>query len=82
MSALTITNPAGAIGVTRAARTANIPIVISFTVETNGLLPSGSTLCQAVCQNASRQSHAELDNADQLDQGDPDELARDYASLI
>ncbi|MEM9707624.1 MAG: homocysteine S-methyltransferase family protein [Pseudomonadota bacterium] len=32
--------------------------------------------------NASRQSHEELDNAETLDDGDPLELARDYARLL
>ena len=31
--------------------------------------------------NASRLSHAELDEATELDAGDPDELAREYAEL-
>jgi homocysteine S-methyltransferase len=31
--------------------------------------------------NASRRSHAELDEADGLDSGDPDELGREYAAL-
>jgi homocysteine S-methyltransferase len=31
--------------------------------------------------NASRLSHAELDEAEELDTGDPEELARDYVAL-
>ena len=31
--------------------------------------------------NASRMSHAELDEAEELDDGDPDDLARRYAEL-
>lgn len=31
--------------------------------------------------NASRRSHAELDRAEQLDDGDPEELAREYVAL-
>jgi homocysteine S-methyltransferase len=37
-----------AIGVVRAARRAGMPVAISFTVETNGLLPTGQTLKSAV----------------------------------
>ena len=36
----------------------------------------------AVRANASRKSHAELDEATELDAGSPDELARDYADLV
>ena len=32
--------------------------------------------------NASRKSHAELDNSTELDPGDPEELARDYRALM
>jgi homocysteine S-methyltransferase len=32
--------------------------------------------------NASRRSHAELDEAGELDAGDPDELAGDYKRLL
>jgi len=37
-----------AIGIALAARSADIPVAISFTVETNGQLPSGETLAQAI----------------------------------
>lgn len=37
-----------AIGMVRAARTVGLPIVISFTVETNGCLPSGRSLGDAI----------------------------------
>ena len=37
-----------AVGVTRAARAASMPVVISFTVETDGRLPTGQTLKEAV----------------------------------
>jgi homocysteine S-methyltransferase len=123
VSALTITHTGEAIGVTRAAQHSGIPVVISFTVETDGRLPSGESLRAAVqmvdeatgsapsyyminCAhpshfepaldidrdwvrrlrgiraNASRRSHAELDEADELDAGDPDELAGDYKRLL
>jgi len=122
VTALTMTYPAEAIGVTEAARGAGMPVVISFTVETDGSLPSGESLQQAIeavdaatdayaayymvnCAhpthfldvfeagsawtariggiraNASKMSHAELDNAEQLDRGDPDELAAMYRDL-
>ncbi len=122
VSALTITYPDEAIGITRAASAASMPVVISFTVETDGRLPCGVTLGEAVTEvdaatghgpayymincahpahfapaldeggpwvnrlrgiraNASRRSHEELDAADELDAGDPDELADDYARL-
>lgn len=37
-----------AIGVALAARAAGIPVVVSFTVETDGRLPSGMTLAEAI----------------------------------
>ena len=39
VTALTLTYAAEAIGIARAARTAQMPVVISFTVETDGALP-------------------------------------------
>jgi len=123
VSALTITNVEEAIGITRAAQNAGIPAVISFTLETDGRLPSGAPLPGAIVEvdaatdngpayymincahpthfddvldgrggwvrrirgiraNASRRSHDELDAAAKLDEGDPWELAREYASLV
>ncbi len=122
VTAITMTHVGEAIGVARAARAAGMPVVISFTVETDGRLPSGASLAEAVTEvdeatgsapayymvncahpshfedvlavdapwvrrirglraNASRRSHAELDEAEELDDGDPDELGRDYARL-
>lgn len=46
--AMTITEPAEAVGITRAARAAGIPIAVSFTVETDGHLPDGSSLRDAI----------------------------------
>ena len=46
--AMTMTEPAEAIGVVRAARAASVPVAVSFTVETDGRLPDGSTLAEAV----------------------------------
>lgn len=122
ISAITMTYVAEAIGVTQAAMRAGVPIVLAFTVETDGRLPSGELLADAIeavdaatqqyvthfgvncahpdhfsdtlvdgsswCEriglvrtNASRLSHEELDNAPDLDPGDPVELAADIASL-
>ncbi len=117
VSAVTMTNVPEAIGITRAAAEADIPCVVSFTVETDGALPSGQSLRDAISQtdgcgsrppiyymincahpdhfremlkeggdwverihglraNASRMSHAELDQAEELDDGNPVELGR------
>ena len=122
VSALTIGYSAEAIGLARAARSAGIPITISFTVETDGRLPSGESLADAInavdgatdsypeyymlnCAhpthlppdlgvdagtrrrlrgyraNASRRTHAELDESDTLDDGDPEELAGQVCEL-
>jgi S-methylmethionine-dependent homocysteine/selenocysteine methylase len=122
VSAITMTNVNEAIGLARAAAAAGMPVAISFTVETDGKLPTGQPLKEAIEQvdsatagapayfmincahpthfesvlaadepwtgrirgvraNASTRSHAELDNAPDLDAGDPVELARQYASL-
>lgn len=48
VSGVTMTSVEEAIGVTRAARGADIPAVISFTVETDGRLPSGHRLGEAI----------------------------------
>ena len=48
VSALTLTYAAEAVGVARAARSAGIPSVISFTVETDGRLPNGQSLREAI----------------------------------
>ena len=123
VSALTMSYIDEAIGIVRAAQSAGLPMVISFTVETDGKLPSGATLKEAVegvdqatdsapvyyminCAhpthfagelvsgekwvtrirgiraNASNKSHAELDEAEQLDDGNPVELGQQYQSLI
>ena len=122
ISALTMTNSEEAIGLTRAARFAGIPVSISFTVETDGRLPSGQALGEAIEQvdsstgeapayymincahpthfrdtlaagdewrsrlrgvraNASSMSHAELDEAEELDDGNPVELGLQYHDL-
>lgn len=48
VSALTMSHVGEAIGVTRAAQAAGLPVAISFTLETDGRLPSGETLAEAV----------------------------------
>jgi S-methylmethionine-dependent homocysteine/selenocysteine methylase len=122
VSAFTMNYVDEAIGIAHAAKAASMPVVISFTVETDGKLPTGQTLKDAINQvdaetgsapayfmlncahpthfagtlkagepwvkrlrglraNASRRSHAELDVAPDLDDGDPVELGRQYADL-
>jgi S-methylmethionine-dependent homocysteine/selenocysteine methylase len=122
VSALTMNYVEEAVGIARAVDKAGLPCVISFTVETDGRLPSGQSLRDAIEQvdeeteeapayymincahpthfagaladegswlerirglraNASAKSHAELDEAEELDAGDPEQLAADYLSL-
>ena len=122
VTAITMTNTEEAIGVVRAASAAGIPAAISFTVETDGRLPTGQPLHEAIEQvdaatdacaayfmvncahpthfaealeqdgpwrrrlvglraNASAKSHAELDEATELDEGDPADLAARHATL-
>lgn len=122
VSAITMTHTGEAIGIAKAAIKADIPIVCSFTVETDGRLPSGQSLGDAITEvdaetgnavayymincahpdhfrgaldagaswlnriggiraNASRMSHDELDAAEELDDGDPVELAGNYVDL-
>jgi S-methylmethionine-dependent homocysteine/selenocysteine methylase len=49
-TATTMTNVPEAIGIARAAKAADLPVVISFTVETDGGLPTGDTLEAAINQ--------------------------------
>ncbi|TWP36626.1 homocysteine S-methyltransferase family protein [Leekyejoonella antrihumi] len=49
-SAYTITHTGEAIGIVRAARDIGLPIAVSFTVETDGRLPSGITLAAAITE--------------------------------
>lgn len=46
--ALTLSEPAEAIGIVQAARSVGVKIGISFTVETDGRLPDGTSLRQAI----------------------------------
>lgn len=48
VSAVTMTYPAEGAGVALAARAAGVPVVVSFTVETDGRLPSGDQLGAAI----------------------------------
>ncbi|MEP6893194.1 MAG: homocysteine S-methyltransferase family protein, partial [Gaiellaceae bacterium] len=50
ISGLTLTNTAEATGIVRAARAVDMPVVVSFTVETDGRLPSGQSLRGAIEQ--------------------------------
>ncbi|WP_116999378.1 homocysteine S-methyltransferase family protein [Desertimonas flava] len=50
ISAVTMTYADEAIGITRAADAVSLPAVISLTVETDGRLPSGQTLGDAIAQ--------------------------------
>ena len=122
VTAITMTYAEEAIGVARAASRVGMPVVISFTLETDGRLPSGEPLAEAIervdadpesdvvyyminCAhpthfedvvaaegpwrervrglraNASTLSHAELDEATELDAGDPTDLGARYAAL-
>ena len=122
VSAFTLNYVNEAIGIALAARAATMPAVLSFTLETDGRLPTGETLKQAIISvdeatgrapayymincahpthfsgviasgeswtnrisglraNASRRSHAELDRANDLDDGDPAEFGREHAEL-
>ncbi len=48
VTAITMTYVAEAIGVASAAQSVDMPVVISFTVETDGRLPAGQSLADAV----------------------------------
>jgi len=120
--AITMNYAEEAAGVARAAKKAGMPVALSFTVETDGRLPTGQTLEDAIEEverstsryplyymincahpthfdgvlkrgprwvdrvkglraNASRMSHAELNEAPALDVGNPKELGQEYAEL-
>lgn len=120
LSAMTLSYPEEAIGITRAAQAHGMPVAISFTTETDGRLPNGISLGEAIefvdaatnggpdyyminCAhpdhfdqaldgdwvqrirgiraNASRRSHAELDEAEELDSGDPTEFGSLHGEL-
>ncbi|MCV3272043.1 homocysteine S-methyltransferase family protein [Roseobacter sinensis] len=50
VSAITMTNTAEAIGIADAAAQAAVPCVVSFTVETDGCLPTGQPLADAIAE--------------------------------
>lgn len=122
VTAITMNYVEEALGIAGAARKAGMPVAISFTVETDGNLPTGQTLKSAIEQvdqatngypsyfmincahpthfehivaeggawvgrlrglraNASHRSHAELNEAPDLDFGNPIELGAQYARL-
>jgi S-methylmethionine-dependent homocysteine/selenocysteine methylase len=121
VAAMTLTYVEEAIGIARAAVAVGLPVVVGFTVETDGRLASGAAIGDAIdavdaatdgapvgymlnCAhpthfddalphgpargrihvlrpNASRLSHAELDAADELDPGDPVDLAARCVAL-
>jgi S-methylmethionine-dependent homocysteine/selenocysteine methylase len=122
ISAFTMNYVEEAMGIVRAAKASGMPAVISFTLETDGCLPSGQSLAEAIAEtdaatgsaaayymincahpshfaatlaaggawrerirglraNASRRNHAELDEAAELDEGNPAELGADYRAL-
>lgn len=48
VTAIPMTSRNEALGVTRAARAAGLPMAISFTVETDGRLPTGEPLGEVI----------------------------------
>jgi homocysteine S-methyltransferase len=59
VSAFTITNTPEAIGIVRAAKAAKVPVVMSFTLETDGKLPTGQALKDAIAEvDAATESYA------------------------
>ena len=50
VTALTLAYPEEGVGIARASHAADIPCVISFTVEVDGRLPSGATLRDAIAR--------------------------------
>ena len=50
ITALTLNYAEEAIGIVRAAKAVNMPAAISFTVETDGRLPTGQSLAEAIAQ--------------------------------
>jgi len=122
ITATTMTNVEEATGISQAAKSLEMPVVISFTVETDGNLPTGQPLKEAIIDidsvtnqypayymlncahpshfrstvttdenwtqrirgiraNASDKSHAELDEAPELDQGNPLEFGNMHSDL-
>ncbi len=57
ISAITMNYVEEAIGVAIAAAKSNLPVVVSYTVETDGALPSGQSLAEAI-EQTDREVHA------------------------
>ena len=71
VTAITMTYADEAIGVSRARRRGGLPVAISFTVETDGRLPSGQTLGEAIEQVDARDRRRARLLHDQLRAPDP-----------
>jgi len=56
IAAFTMNYVEEAVGITLAARTAKMPVAISFTLETDGRLPSGQSLAEAIGQTEAASS--------------------------
>lgn len=50
VAAYTLTGPEEGMGIVRAARAAGVPVLVGFTVETDGRLPDGTSLRDAVAR--------------------------------
>ena len=50
LAAVTMTNSAEAVGIARSAKEVGLPVAISFTVETDGRLPNGESLRDAMAK--------------------------------
>jgi homocysteine S-methyltransferase len=121
ITTLTLNYPEEAIGIVHVTAEHGVPVVVGFTVETDGALADGTSIAEAIeridaatdaqaafflinCAhpthiaagldgapqlerigglraNASALSHAELDEADALDEGDPATLGPENAAL-
>ena len=58
VSAITMTSVAEAVGIALEAREADLPVVVSFTLETDGRLPSGQPLGSAILEtDAATRAH-------------------------
>ena len=57
VTAVTITYSDEAIGIINAARSFSLPVVISFTVETDGRLPGGESLQEAIASTDRETNH-------------------------
>ena len=122
VTAFTISYVEEALGIVKAAQSAKLPVAISFTLGTDGFLPAGPSLLDAIEQvdaasgggpeyfmincvhpiyfseilssgdlrlrriqglmpNASSKSHEELNEANELDEGNPTELAEQLRGI-